>query len=108
MLGATKPSSSRLTVIFDPQVATTLLAIIGSTLSGEAVLKGRSLFADRLAEKVASDVVTLVDDPTNPNAFGASVYDAEGYASRQTTLISDGILNGFLYDTYSSRRAGVN
>lgn len=108
LLGATKPSSSRLTVIFDPQVTTTLLAIIGSTLSGEAVLKGRSLFADRVTEKVASKVVTLVDDPTNPNAFGASIYDAEGYASRKTTLISDGVLNGFLYDTYASRRAGVN
>lgn len=107
MLGATKPPSARLTVVFDPQVATTLLAILGGTLSGEAVLKGRSLFAGRDGEQVASSVVSLIDDPTNPSAFGASMYDAEGYASRPTQLIEGGVLQNFLYDTYSSRRAGV-
>lgn len=107
MLGATKPASARLTVVFDPQVTTTLLAILGSTLSGEAVLKGRSLFAGRDGEQVASSVVSLIDDATNPSAFGASMYDAEGFASRPTQLIENGLLKNFLYDTYSSRRAGV-
>lgn len=107
LLGATKPPSAKLTVVFDPQVTTTLLAIISGTLSGEAVLKGRSLFADREGEQVASSIVTLVDDPTNPSAFGASTYDAEGYASRCNALMTGGVLNGFLYDTYSSRRAGL-
>lgn len=107
MLGAIKPPSARLTVIFDPQVTTTLLAILGGTLSGEAVLKGRSLFAGRDGEQVASSVVSLIDDPTNPSAFGASTFDAEGYASRPTQLIEAGVLRNFLYDTYSSRRASV-
>ena len=107
LLGASKPPSARMTVLFDPQVTTTLLAIISGTLSGEAVIKGRSLFAGRLNEQVASPMVSLVDDPTNPFAFGASVFDAEGYASRSNSLIAEGILQGFLYDTYSARRAGV-
>ncbi|MDA8271761.1 MAG: TldD/PmbA family protein [Actinomycetota bacterium] len=108
LLGASKPPSARMTVLFDPQVTTTLLAIISGTLSGEAVIKGRSLFAGRLNEQVASATVSLVDDPTNPFAFGASVFDAEGYASRSNSLIADGVLQGFLYDTYSARRAGVS
>ncbi len=108
LLGAHKPASSRMTVLFDPQVTTTLLAIISGTLSGEAVIKGRSLFAGRLNEEVASSIVSLVDDPTNPSAFGASAYDAEGYASRSNSLIHEGVLQGFLYDTYSARRAGVS
>ncbi len=107
LLGASKPTSARMTVLFDPQVTTTLLGIISGTLSGEAVIKGRSLFAGRLNERVASQIVSLVDDPTNPSAFGASVYDAEGYASRANNLIIDGVLQGFLYDTYSAKRAGV-
>ncbi len=107
LLGATKPPSTRMTVLFDPQVTTTLLAIISGTLSGEAVIKGRSLFADRLGEQVASSIVSLIDDPTNPSAFGASAYDAEGYASRCNNLITDGVLQGFLFDTYSGRRAGT-
>lgn len=107
LLGATKPASARMTVIFDPQVTSTILSIIAGTLSGETVLKGRSLFAGRVGEQVASSLFSLTDDPTNSSAFGASEYDAEGYASRPTSLISEGVLGGFLYDTYSSRRAGV-
>ncbi|NNN19501.1 MAG: TldD/PmbA family protein [Acidimicrobiaceae bacterium] len=108
LLGASKPASAKMTVLFDPQVTTTLLAIIAGILSGEMVLKGRSLFAGRMDEQVASGVISLVDDPTNPSAFGASIYDAEGYPSRSTSLITNGVLQGFLYDTYSARRAGVS
>jgi len=107
MLGAAKPASARLPVVFEEQIAAQVLSIIGSTLSGDAVLKGRSLFADRVGETVAAASVTLVDDPTDTRAFGAGPSDAEGLASRRNTLIEDGVLLGFLYDSYSSRRAGV-
>jgi PmbA protein len=49
----------------------------------------------------------LVDDPTDPDAYGAASYDAEGLASRRNVLIENGVLRGFLYDTYAGRRAGV-
>jgi PmbA protein len=48
MLGATQPPSAHLTVVFEPEITATLLAIMGGTLDGEAVLKGRSIFAERL------------------------------------------------------------
>jgi PmbA protein len=107
MLGAKKPKSSRVTVVFTPQISATLLGILSSTLSGEAVLKGRSLFADRMGEEVAASDVTLTDDPTDPDAYGASSHDAEGLASRRNVLIENGVLRSFLYDTYAGRRAGV-
>ena len=106
LLGATKPASRRVTVVLDPDVTADLLAIIGGTLSGEAVLKGRSLFANREGEEVAARVVDLVSDPTDPGAFGASRYDGEGLARRRVALIREGRLQGFLYDTYAGRRAG--
>lgn len=107
LLGARKPPSARLTVVLDRRVTTTLLAILGGTLNGESVLKGRSLFAQRMGEEVGSNSLTLVDDPTNPDAYGASTYDAEGLACRRNVLISDGVLQGFVYNTYAGRRAGV-
>jgi PmbA protein len=106
LLGATKPPSRRLTVVLDPEVTADFLSIIGGTLSGEAVLKGRSLFANREGEPVAAEVVTLTSDPTDPGAFGAGDYDGEGLARRQVRLVAGGVLQGFLYDTYSGRRAG--
>jgi PmbA protein len=107
MLGSHKPPSARLPVVFDTRITATLLSILAGTLSGEAVLKGRSLFAGRVGESVAAPMLVLTDDPTDPAAYGAAVFDAEGLACRRNRLISEGVLEGFLYDTYSGRRAGV-
>lgn len=106
LLGATKPASARLTVVLDNRVTPTLLSVLASALNGEAVLKGRSFFAGREGEAVAVPSFTLVDDPTNPLAYGAIAYDGEGLATRRNELILDGVLQGFLYDTYAGRRAG--
>ncbi len=107
LLGATRPSSAHLTVVLEPRITATLLAVLAGTLDGESVLKGRSLFADRLGEQVAFAGVTLVDDPTNPAAYSAVSYDAEGLATRRNVLIESGVLQKFLYNTYSARRAGT-
>ena len=107
LLGATKPSSGRVTVVFDPYVTAQFLGIIGSTLSGESVLKGRSLFADRLGEEVAAAAFTLVDDPTNPLAYSSSETDGEGLASRRNVLIDGGQLQQFVHNAYTARRSGT-
>lgn len=107
MLGAVKPVSMKGTAVFDPRTSATLLAIIGGALSGEAVVYGRSFFADRLGENVASSLFTLVDDPTDSRHFAASAFDGEGLACRRNTLIRQGRLESFVYDTVSARRAGT-
>jgi PmbA protein len=107
LLGAKKPRSAKLIAVLDRRVTATLLGILASTLSGEEVAKGRSLFAGRVGEKVGIDELTLVDDPTNQLAYGASESDAEGLACRRNSLISGGELTGFLYDTHAARLAGT-
>jgi PmbA protein len=107
LLGAVKPSSMRTTVVLDPFVTAQLLSIVASTLNGEAVVKGRSLFADRLGDDVAPAHVTLVDDPTNPLAYTAVDVDGEGLAARRNPLIEGGVLRQFTHNSYSARRAGV-
>jgi PmbA protein len=104
LIGSSKPESRRTTIVLEPRMAAQLLAVIGSTLNGEAVLKGRSLFADRVGDVVAAPVFTLADDPTDPNAL-ASTYDGEGLSSRRTSLIQDGVLQGFLHASWSARKA---
>jgi PmbA protein len=108
LLGATKPKSARLPVIFEPRVSAQLFGLLGGVLSGERVLKGISLFAERLGEAVASAGFTLVDDPTNEAAWGASAFDDEGLACRRNTLIEGGVLRRFLYDSTAARRAGTS
>ncbi|MBS1846749.1 MAG: TldD/PmbA family protein [Actinobacteria bacterium] len=107
LLGAVKPSGGRMTVVLDPFVTAQFLGIVAGTMNGEAVNKGRSLFAGRLGEGIANPMVTLVDDPTDPRAYRATEADGEGLATRRNVLIDGGRLEQFLHNTYSARRAGA-
>jgi len=104
MLGAVKPPSGRLTVVLDPWVSAQFLGIVGGTLSGEMVQKGRSLFAERLGDNVAAPGVTLIDDPTDMCAFTASATDGEGLATRRNVLIDGGRLDRFVHNSQTARR----
>lgn len=106
LLGAKQAPTERVTVVFDPFVTAQFLGILGSTLSGESVLKGYSLFASRLGEEVASSNFTLVDDPTNPMMFTAGENDGEGLASRRNVLVDAGRLEMFVHNAYTARKSG--
>jgi PmbA protein len=107
LLGAVQPASGSLTLVLEPRMAAILLGVAAGALNGESVLKGRSPFADRVSQPIASPLVTLVDDPTDPMSLGADSHDGEGLATRRVPLIVDGVLQGFLHNTMTGRRAGV-
>jgi PmbA protein len=107
LLGAAQPETAKVTIVLEPRLAGTLLGILGGTLTGERVLKGRSPFADRVGEAIASPLLTLVDDPTDPRSFGADAHDGEGLATRRNELVAEGVLQGFLHDGYTGRRSGT-
>jgi PmbA protein len=107
LLGAAQPPSGRTTVVLDPWVTAQLLDIVAETLSGEEVVKNRSLFAGRLGEQVAAPAVTLVEDPTDARAWGAAAIDDEGVATRPVPLVGDGVLAGYVHSTATARRAGA-
>ncbi len=107
LLGAMKPASGRLTIVLEPRLSLTLLGIVSGMLAGDVVVKGRSPFADRVGESVAAPALHLVDDPTRPESLGAEEVDGEGLACRRNDLIVDGVLSGFLRDTYTGLRTGL-
>ena len=107
LLGARQAETQRLTVVLEPRLSATIVGILGGTLGGERVLKGRSPFAGRLGDVIASPLLTLVDDPTDPRSFGADTHDGEGLACRPNDLVVAGELRQFLHNSYTGRRAGV-
>lgn len=107
LIGATQPSTKKVDLVFDQRMAATLLGLISSTLTGDRINKGRSPFVDRLGEQIASPLLTIIDDPTDPRSLGADTHDGEGLACRSNTLINNGELTSYLYDAYHGRRAGV-
>jgi len=106
LLGARQIPGRRIPVIFDPLVSASLISLVAAACNGESVLKGRTMFADRLGEQVAAPGVTLVDDPTIADAYGATAYDSEGVPTRRTEMIVDGVLSTFLQNIYTGRRSG--
>ena len=79
----------------------------GHALEATSVAKGASVFAGKLGQKIASEVVSAVDDATIPNAWGSANVDDEGTPTQRTVLIENGILKGYLVDKFNSRKMGV-
>ncbi|MCX7770164.1 MAG: TldD/PmbA family protein [Proteobacteria bacterium] len=73
---------------------------VGHGLEADLIDKGISIYKDKLGEKVASSLITVVDDSTYNNGWGAFLCDDEGTPAQKTVLIEKGILQNYLYDKY--------
>ena len=76
---------------------------IGHGLEGDFNRKGTSAFSNRIGQKVASELCTIVDDGTLPNRRGSLSIDDEGTVTQRTVLIEDGILKGYMQDLTNAR-----
>lgn len=106
-LGATTVGTQKAVIIFDPYVATNFLGVIAPALSAEAVQKGKSLFAGKVGQRVASDKLTITDFGAMPNGIASAPFDGEGVPTTKTVLVSGGELKGFLHNTYTAAKDGV-
>lgn len=107
MIGASKPASRSCPVVLDPTVAASFAGLIGGALGANAVQRGRSPFAGRLGEQLASPALVLHDDGRDPEGAASGPFDGEGVPRRRTALIEGGHLRAYLYDTYTANREGV-
>jgi PmbA protein len=98
MFGARKPPTMRVPVIFERDVAASVLSDILSAVSAANVAIGNSWLAQRLGERIGSDLVTIVDDGTMPGLLGSSPFDGEGVPTQRTIVFDRGVLQSFLYD----------
>ena len=80
---------------------------VGHGLEGDFNRKGTSAFSGRIGQKVASELVTIVDDGTLPNRRGSLAVDDEGTPSRRNVLVDKGILRGYMQDRLNARLSGV-
>ena len=103
-LRAVEAPAGTMTVVLGPGWPGILLhEAIGHGLEGDFNRKGVSAFAGRLGQKVASELVTVVDDGTIPNRRGSLNVDDEGTPTGRTVLIENGILTGYMQDRLNAR-----
>lgn len=107
-LGARSVKTCEVPVIFDELNARGLLGQAAGLVSGYAVYRQQSCWADQLGEVVASDLVTVIDDGRVPGGLGSKPFDGEGLPTRRKTVIEGGRLETWLLDTYSGRKLGMD
>jgi PmbA protein len=107
MLGATKPESRSCPAVFSDRVAASFAGFVGGAVSAGEVQRGRSPFADRLGEEIASPQLRIADDGTDPGGLASAPFDGEGIARGRTALLGDGKLLAYLHDSYTARRGGA-
>jgi PmbA protein len=106
-LGARRVKTTEVPVIFDPQMAATLIRHIAGAASGPSLYRGASFLLNRLGQTIAAPSITIVDDGTMPGALGSRPFDGEGLPTQRTVLVERGVLASYLLDSYSGRKLGL-
>ncbi|MDC0683579.1 TldD/PmbA family protein [Sorangium atrum] len=103
-LGARKVPTCEAPVVFDPDVARSMLGLLGSCIMGSSIWRKSSYLVGREETRIASDLITIVDDPLIPRAPGSRPFDGEGLLARRNVVVEQGVLKTYLCDSYSGRK----
>lgn len=106
-IGYTSIESGEYTVVFSNKVMASLLGVYSSIFSAEAAQKGLSLLKDKEGEIIASDIVTLTDDPMYKDSLVKASFDDEGAATYAKNVIENGKFTTFLHNLATAAKAGV-
>ncbi|MBC7187746.1 MAG: TldD/PmbA family protein [Calditrichaeota bacterium] len=107
MIGPRKIPTQNVPVVLEPDITGELLDLLFTCANGAAIYQRQSFLVDKLGERVASDIVNVVDDGLFPAGPGTRPFDGEGVPTRKTAVIEQGVLRSYLLDTYSGRKLGM-
>ena len=106
-LKAPTPPPGRIKVIMDPDLVGLLLhEAFGHASEGDLVVSGTSILRGKIGSKVASEIVTIVDDGLAPGGYLVP-YDDEGNPKERTVIVEKGVLKGYLTDRASASNLGT-
>lgn len=106
-LNARQVKTCEVPVVFDPQMASSVLGHLAAAVSGDAVFRGVSFLAGKLGQRIASELVTVVDDGRLDKGLGSKPFDGEGLPTRRTVVVENGRLMSYICDTYAGRKLGL-
>lgn len=107
MLGARQAPAGEFAVVLSSEAGGTMVhEAIGHGLEADLVQAGTSVYRGRIGEKVASELITVIDDATIPFARGSFSFDSEGTPAQRTVLVENGVLKGYMYDRLSAMKEG--
>ncbi len=108
MLGGKKIESGNYPFLLDERATrATINRIISQGVSAYNIIQGTAFFNDRLAEEIASPILTVIDNPLEFGGTGSRFFDDEGSPSQKTTIVENGTLLSYLSDVYTSKKLDV-
>ena len=106
-LGAKSISTQKCPVILTPELSVGLFSSFLSAINGNNIYKKNSFLIDRLGEKIFSDHINISEIPIVEEGLGTRPFDAEGVKTYSKQIISDGVLDTYLLDTYSAKQLNL-
>jgi PmbA protein len=105
-IGAGPIASGRYPMLLANHAAPRILGVLGGPMSGYAIHHQRSCLADKLGERIGSDLLHLIDDPRIPRGLGSTPWDDDLLVARPRTMIEHGVLQAHYLDVYHARKLG--
>lgn len=103
-LGAVKPDSQEVPIVFSPEMARSFIGSLASAMMGRNIYKKNSFLIGKLGEKIGHEGIQLRDDPLLPCKLGSRHFDAEGVTAKPLSLIENGVLKNYMLSTYSANQ----
>lgn len=108
MLKAKRAPGGRMAVVLSSEAGGTMIhEAVGHGLEADLAMQNLSVYSGKLGEKVASSIITVIDDGTVPYKRGTSFFDDEATPMQRTVLVQDGVLKSYMYDRLHAMKAGV-
>jgi PmbA protein len=106
-LGARKIPTTQAPVLFEAPVALQLIGHFISGVNGGNLYRKTSFLVDSLGKEVFSPIVHIDERPHLPQGMASTPFDEEGVATRQRTVVRDGVVEGYFLGSYSARKLGM-
>jgi len=103
-LGSRKVETQECAIVFDPEIARSIVGTIFSVANGTAFWRKSTYLIGKEGEMIASPLVTLIDDPLIPRAHGSRPFDGDGLAMRKNNIVTAGKLEPVLCDVYAANK----
>lgn len=106
-LGAKAITTRCCPVIFEARIAKDILAEFISAINGYSIYRKSSFLLDKINEKVFADHISVDENPHLLQAIGSSPFDAEGVATKKQSFVKNGVLQGYILDSYTGRKLNM-
>ena len=106
-LNPTRPKTAKLSVVFDPRVASSLIGHLLGAVNGSGIVRGTSFLKDSMGQRIFAPGIVIRDDPRRVRGMRSRPFDAEGTPTAARAIVDDGVLTTWLLDSRCARQLGL-